>query len=60
MKKQFHTSSGIIEKELTQQEIEQFAAFGDAEARREICKQEFAAASTVAQKIDAIKKYLVD
>ena len=36
MKKQFHTKDGIIERELTQKEVEDLARLGDAEAIREL------------------------
>jgi hypothetical protein len=59
MKKTIFTPQGDKEITLTQQQLEEYAADGDLEAKKEICKQELAAAAGDANKrLDAIEKFL--
>lgn len=58
MKIREHTKNGISKRELMEQEIEDFAAQGSEEAKKEIAKKEYAAAATDADKLNAIAKRL--
>lgn len=53
---QEQTSSGIATRTLTTEERAALAVDGNAEARREICSEEFAAALTDADKIVILAK----
>jgi len=59
MIKQFYTKDGIVNRELTQEEIITFAADGDTEARKEILKQELKTALSNDDRIKAILKFLL-
>lgn len=58
MKKIFHTPKGIIEREVTQEELIQLAQMGDKEAKKELAKQELKKALTSDKKLNVIIKYL--
>jgi len=58
MKKEFHTPSGKITRELTKEEINIFAESGDIEAKKEIVKEDFKQLLTNQEKIDKIAAYL--
>lgn len=58
MRKQFHTPDGIIERELTLDELEQFALAGDQKARLEITKQRWDSPEGVAIRQELICKLL--
>jgi len=42
-----HTPKGILEKELSQQEVEEYAKEGDWECRKELTKQKMKKAKTL-------------
>lgn len=58
MKKKFHTPEGIIERELCQEEIEEFAQMGDMEALIFLKKQEYAKAKNNSEKIDILAEVI--
>lgn len=58
MKRQFHTSAGVVERELTDAEVQQLAAEGNIAAKREIAKKKLAIALTPSDKINVILEYL--
>lgn len=57
--KQFHTPTGIVTRELTPQEIIDFAKRGDEECMTELFKQKYQLATTIDQKLDLISKLLL-
>ena len=58
MKREFHTKGKKVIRDLTPEEIVEFAAFGDTEAKQEILKQEVALAANTEAKVQAILTYL--
>jgi hypothetical protein len=58
MRRQFHTPEGIIERELTQDEITQFASMGDSEVKKELARQQWKMTGTWEQKINIIAELL--
>jgi len=58
MKVKRYTSAGMIEVTLTEQEIIEYAAMGDPEARQYVLKKDKQAAGNLQQRIEAIEKYL--
>jgi len=58
MKKEFLTPQGKVKIEITQDEIKKYALIGDDEAKKEILKQELAAAKDITERITAIIKFL--
>ena len=58
MKKIFQTNTGFVERELTQTEINEFAAMGDISCKQDIAKKEFAASGQLQDKVNAIAKML--
>lgn len=58
MKKQFHTPQGIIERELTQSEIQIFADEGDDECRKEIFREKYINAPGLDQRVEVIAQFL--
>jgi len=58
MKINAKTPTGDKQITLTQSEIEKLAELGDNEAKKEILKQEIAAAVDIQGEVNAIKKFL--
>lgn len=58
MKKQFHTSEGVIERELTEEEIQKFADSGDDECLKYLEKKEYVEATNLEEKIGVIARCL--
>jgi len=58
MKKTFLTKQGQETRELTQEEITEFAELGDYDAKKEILKQEKAKAKDIEARLTAVEKYL--
>ncbi len=56
--KTFHSPEGKETKELTQREIEEFAALGDNDCKKELLKQSINKAKTLQEEIDALKEYV--
>lgn len=58
MKKTFYTKDGTIERELTAQEINEFARLGDTDAKTETGKTDFSQAGDLQGKINVIARLL--
>ena len=58
MKKQFHTKDGIIDRELTENEIQEFAEMGDRNCQLELAKEESKKALSIEEQLIIIERYL--
>lgn len=58
VKKMFHTKDGVVERELTNEEVIQFAKMGDAEARQEVFSKKWLQVTTSTDKLELIKRIL--
>ena len=58
MRETFYTPGGKIERELTQQEVIEWAELGNGKARREIAKKELSKAHDTNTKVEIILRFL--
>jgi len=58
MKREFYTPSGTVVRNLTQAEVKRYAKDGDQEALRELYTVAMASATTNADKVTIIDKYI--
>ncbi len=58
MKLTFFTKDGATERDLTKQELEQFAKNGNPEAKKELTKQKLKTLTTDKEKLNELIKHL--